>query len=254
MNQMDRKIVIILGGSSGIGKSTAHRFAKEGWLVVIASSNLEKAQEAKNELVGEGHLVFELDVRNEGHLERFFQNIKSHFTVFDVLINSVGVSESIPALTADFSSWDNALQVMLYGTVKSCRLLVPLLKDGGRIINITSIHAFRVENGSSAYGMAKAAITQFTKSLALELASRNILANTIAPGFIDTPMSIDSSGQNELTTEWFHDNYIAYDHLPLKRAGRPDEVAGVAYFLSGPDSSYMTGTVVVVDGGLTITF
>jgi 3-oxoacyl-[acyl-carrier protein] reductase len=102
--------------------------------------------------------------------------------------------------------------------------------------------------------MAKAAITQFTRSLALELAPRNILANAIAPGFIDTPMSVKSDGENELQSAWFQDNYIKYDHLPLKRAGLPEEVAGVAYFLSGPDASYITGSVITVDGGLTITF
>ena len=143
---------------------------------------------------------------------------------------------------------------MLYGFVHVCRTLVPLLKDGGRIIHITSIHHERVATGSSAYGMAKAAITQLTRSLALELAPRQILANTIAPGFVDTPMSRKADGQNELESEWFTDNYIRYDHLPLKRAAQPGEIAGVAWFLAGPDASYMTGSVLTVDGGLTITF
>jgi 3-oxoacyl-[acyl-carrier protein] reductase len=129
-----------------------------------------------------------------------------------------------------------------------------LIEDGGRIIHITSIHYERVARGSSAYGMAKAAITQLTRSLAVELAHRNILANTVAPGFIDTPMSVKADGKNELESEWFEDNYIKYNHLPLKRAGQPEEVAGVVYFLAGPDASYMTGSVVTVDGGLMITF
>lgn len=76
----------------------------------------------------------------------------------------------------------------------------------------------------------------------------------MAPGFIDTPMSIKKNGINELNTEWFYDNYIKYDHLPLKRAGKPEEVAGVVFFLAGPDASYMTGSVLTVDGGMTITF
>jgi len=138
--------------------------------------------------------------------------------------------------------------------VKVCRALVPLMEDGGRIVHITSIHHDRVARGSSAYGMAKAAITQLTRSLAVELASRNILANTIAPGFVDTPMSVKADGKNELDSAWFRDNYIKYDHLPLKRAGKPEEIAGVAWFLSGADASYITGSVVTVDGGLTITF
>ncbi len=251
---MTQKIVVILGGSSGIGKATAHRFAKEGCRIIIGSASRYKAEEVCAGLPGEGHLAFEVDVRNLGHIERLAHWIGSEYGFFDVLVNSVGVSQGMPALESDFDKWDNALQVMLYGTVKSCRLLVPLLKDGGRIIHITSIHQTRVEFGSSAYGMAKAAITQFTRSLALELAPRGILANTIAPGFIETPMSVKAGGRNELESEWFYDNYVKYAHLPLKRAGQPEEVAGVAYFLAGPETTYMTGSVVTVDGGLTVTF
>ncbi|MEC3878529.1 SDR family NAD(P)-dependent oxidoreductase [Parapedobacter sp. 10938] len=251
---MSRKKIVVLGGSSGIGKAIAERFAKEGWLVIIASSDQNKLDAAYADLVGDDHEAIQLDIRNESHLQNFVSHLRDQHTDFDVLVNSIGVSEHLGALDSDFGNWDNALQVMLYGTVKSCRALVPYMKQGGRIIHITSIHYERVEKGSSAYGMAKAAITQFTRSLALELAPRNILVNTIAPGFIDTPMSIDCDGQSELETEWFRDNYIKYDHLPLKRAGKPDEIAGVAYFLAGPDATYITGSVITVDGGLTITF
>ncbi len=250
---MEVKKVVILGGSSGIGKATAIRFAKEGYRVFIGSSNLNRATEVCAILEGDGHRAFEVDVRNADHIGKLAEWIEAECENFDVLVNSVGVSQGMPAVESDFKKWDNALQVMLYGTVKSCRSLVPLLKDGGRIIHITSIHQNRVEFGSSAYGMAKAAITQFTRSLALELAPRTILANTIAPGFIDTPMSVKAHG-NELETEWFRDNYVKYNHLPLKRAGIPEEVAGVVWFLAGPDASYMTGSVLTVDGGLTITF
>ncbi|WP_262249917.1 SDR family NAD(P)-dependent oxidoreductase [Parapedobacter soli] len=249
-----RKKVVVLGGSSGIGKATAQRFAREGWQVLIASSDGKKAESAKNSLEGEGHLAFQLDIRDTGRLQVFTDLISVQWGSFDVLVNSIGISRSLHVLQSDFTEWDNALQVMLYGNIRSARALVPLMADGGRIINVTSIHSDRVEKGSSGYGMSKAAITQFTRSLALELVPRGILANTIAPGFIDTPMSIDDQGRNELETEWFYDNYLKYDHLPLKRPGRPEEIAGVVYFLAGPDASYITGSVVTVDGGLTITF
>jgi 3-oxoacyl-[acyl-carrier protein] reductase len=195
-----------------------------------------------------------VDVRKEDDLAKLQHLVEDKFKSFDTLVNTVGISQSSSAINSDFSAWDNSLQVMLYGTVKACRVLVPLIKDGGRIIHVTSIHYERVAKGSSAYGMAKAAITQFTRSLAVELAPRNILANTIAPGFVNTPMSIKADGKNEVDTNWFKDNYIKYNHLPLKRVGKPEEIAGVAWFLSGPDASYITGSVVTVDGGLTITF
>lgn len=249
-----RKKVIVLGGSSGIGKAISERFAKDGWLVMVVSSNPGAVQKVVDNLEGEGHMAAQADVSSDEQMENLKELVQEKFATFHVLINSIGISKSIAVLDSDFSEWDRSLQVMLYGAVRACRALVPLMEGGGRIIHITSIHHERVANGSSAYGMAKAAITQLTRSLAVELAPRNILANTIAPGFVDTPMSVKADGKNELDSDWFKDNYIKYNHLPLKRAGRPEEVAGVAWFLAGSDASYITGTVVTVDGGLTITF
>jgi len=126
-------------------------------------------------------------------------------------------------------------------------------QGGGRIIHVTSIHGERGERMQSSYGMVKAALNQYCRALAIELAPRGILVNAIAPGFVDTPMSI-VDGVSELETEWFKAHYVDGHHLPLRRAGRPEEIAGVAWFLAGPDASYITGQVLTVDGGLTITF
>jgi NAD(P)-dependent dehydrogenase (short-subunit alcohol dehydrogenase family) len=249
-----RKKIIVLGGSSGIGKAIAERFAKEGWQVLVAANDLLQCTATVNGLEGGQHIACEVDVRNDEHINKLHRLVKEKFGEFEGLVNSIGISQSLSAIDSDFAAWDNAVQVMLYGSVKTCRALVPLIIEGGRIINVTSIHYNRVANGSSAYGMAKAAITQFTRSLAVELAPRNILANTIAPGFVNTPLSIKANGKNEMDTDWFKDNYIKYDHLPLKRAAEPEEIAGVAWFLAGSDASYITGSVVTVDGGLTITF
>lgn len=246
--------VIVLGGSSGIGKATAERFAAEGWQVLVAALDGPECKAVVSSLAGEHHVACEIDVRDLQDIERLRQVVQEEFGDFDVLVNSVGVSEQHAALESEFECWDTSLQIMLYGSVRICRALVPWMKDGGRIIHITSIHYQRVARGSSAYGMAKSALTQFTRSLALELASRSILANVIAPGFVNTPMSIKADGKNELDSEWFQDNYVKADHLPLKRAAEPQEIAGVVYFLAGPDASYITGSVLTVDGGLTITF
>jgi 3-oxoacyl-[acyl-carrier protein] reductase len=143
---------------------------------------------------------------------------------------------------------------MVDGAVRITRMVAPLMTAGGRIIHITSIHGDRAEARSSSYAMAKAALNQFCRVLAVELAPRGLLVNAIAPGFIDTEMSIRPDGVNELETDWFRQNYVEGHHLPLRRAGQPEEVAGVAAFLAGPDATYITGQVIIVDGGLTVTF
>jgi NAD(P)-dependent dehydrogenase (short-subunit alcohol dehydrogenase family) len=249
-----KPLAVVVGGSSGIGKATAARFASEGWRVLVAANDLKKTEEAAANLDGHGHLCFGLDISREEDCRRLAGFVDSHALKIQALINSAGVSLPRCVLAPEFAEWNRPLDVMLHGAVHLCRHLVPHMNDGGRIIHVTSIHHERVMEGSSAYGMAKAALTQYTRSLALELAPRGILANAIAPGFVNTPMSVKQDGINELETEWFRDNYIRYDHLPLRRAGRPEEIAGVAWFLAGSDASYITGSVVTVDGGLTITF
>lgn len=249
-----RRTCIVLGGGSGIGRAIAVRFAREGCRVLIAGPDTGALAAVRELLPGEGHLALRADVTLDEDLDNLYHKVKESLGGCDVLVNSVGISRKHGVVDSDFTDWDSALQVMLYGAVKACRRLVPLLRDGGRIIHITSIHYMRVAVGSSSYGMAKAALTQFTRSLALELADRGILANAIAPGFVDTPMSIKEDGRNELESEWFEAQYVRGGRLPLKRPARPEEIAGVAWFLAGPDASYMTGSVLIVDGGLTITF
>ena len=245
-----KKKVIVLGGTSSIGKAIARRFAREGWQVLIVAQNFEECIEVTDSLEGANHIGCNVDVCKEGDMIKLKNLVENKFKDFDSLVNTLDLSQKHAALQSDFVAWDNLLQVMLYGTVRSCRILIPFIKDGGRIIHITSILYERVSNGSSAYGVAKAAITQFSRSLAVELAPRNILSNIIAPGFVSTTMS-------ETHSEWETDrvkNKYINDNLPLKRMGNPEEIAGVTWFLAGPDASYMTGSVCTVDGGMTVTF
>ena len=248
------KKVIVLGGSSGIGRAISVRFANEGSQVMVVSNDARKNDETLKSLHGKSHISLTIDISNESEVSMLAACVKKEYGTFDVLINSVGISQGAPFINNNKNYWNKPFNVMLIGSINTTAALVPLMNNNGRIINITSIHHDRVEMNSSAYGMSKAAITQMTRSLALELAGKNILANCIAPGFVNTPMSVKADGKNELESEWFKDNYVKYNHLPLKRAGQPEEVAGVAWFLAGPDASYITGTVITVDGGLTTTF
>jgi 3-oxoacyl-[acyl-carrier protein] reductase len=180
--------------------------------------------------------------------------IRENWEAVDVLVNSAGAFIAVDPIESSLAQWRAPLDAMFGGAVLVTRMAVPLMPNGGRIIHITSIHGERAEAGASSYSVAKAALNQYCRALALELAPRDILVNAIAPGFVRTPMSILPDGTDETQTDWFRENYVQGRHLPLRRPGRPEEVAGVAAFLAGPDSTYITGQVLFVDGGLSITF
>lgn len=248
------KRVIITGASSGIGKATAIRFAREGWEVCLVARREQLLRQiVKEDLPPGRHLVCPGAYEDPATAERIRQAVTAEWGRIDALVNNAGVSMSAAVIDSPLEEWRKPFDIMVNGAISMSRLAAALMKDGGRIVHVTSIHGERVEARSSAYAMAKAAINHYCRGLALELAPRGILVNAIAPGFVDTPMS-SKNGVSELESEWFRDNYVEGSHLPLRRAGRPEEIASVAWFLTGPDSSYITGQVITVDGGLTITF
>jgi 3-oxoacyl-[acyl-carrier protein] reductase len=248
-----RKRVIVTGASSGIGRATALRFAREGWDVCLLARREALLVELKAEMPPGHHLVCAGSYAEVATAARLEALLRAEWGAVDVLVNNAGVSVGVDAIDSPLAEWRQPFDVMFNGAVLMSRLAVAMMPAGGRIMHVTSIHGERAEQLASSYGMAKAAINQYCRALALELAPRGILVNAIAPGFVDTPMSV-KDGVSELETEWFRQNYVDGHHLPLRRAGRPEEIAGVAYFLAGPDATYITGQVITVDGGLTITF
>jgi 3-oxoacyl-[acyl-carrier protein] reductase len=199
------------------------------------------------------HLVCAGDYSDETVARRIEETLQSEWGGLNVLVNCAGISLPAHSIDDALSEWRKAFDIMVNGAVYMTRLAARQMTGGGRIIHITSIHGERAERLASSYGMAKAAINEYVRVLAVELAERGILVNAIAPGFIKTPMSV-VNGVDETETAWFNQNYVAGHHLPLRRPGKPEEVAGVALFLAGEDASYITGQVITVDGGLTITF
>ncbi len=248
------KTCVIAGASSGIGLATARRFAAENWRVVLIARRKNLLDEIISELPGTGHLAVGGDyslIETANLLKETLKN--AGISQIDALVNSAAIIGSEPLDAPDLEQWRIPLDTILNGAINMTRVAAELMPEGGRIVHVTSIHAFRAEKNSGAYGAAKAAVTQYCRSAALEFADRNILVNAVAPGFVDTPMS-SANGYSELETEWFKENYVTGNHLPLRRAGQPGEIAGVIYFLCGSDASYITGQTIVADGGLTITF
>jgi 3-oxoacyl-[acyl-carrier protein] reductase len=248
-----RKKVVVTGASSGIGAATALRFASEGWDVCVTARREKELQELVSHFPSGEHLVCPGDYSDPQTVELIDRSIRDRWKRLDALANVAGVYIGAHSIDSNLEEWRKSFDIMVNGAVYMTRMVVPWMTEGGRIIHCTSIHGERAEAGSSSYSMAKAAINQYCRALALELAEKNILVNAVAPGFIRTPMSV-VNGVNELDSEWFKQNYVVGNHLPLRRAGLPEELAGVFFFLAGPDASYLTGQVITVDGGLTLTF
>ncbi len=244
---------LITGAASGIGRATAMRFAQEGYDVCLNDLQESKLEQLLKELPAGDHLAFAGSYADPSVIGAGEKLIRDKWGRLDALVSSAGVWEKTDPIAMQLEEWRRIFDTMVDGCLRISRMAVGFMPGGGRIIHLTSIHGTRAEHSGSAYSMAKAAINQFCRSMALELAHKNILVNAIAPGFVRTPMSV-IDGENELDGKWFRDNYIDSHHLPLKRAATPGEIAGVALFLAGKDAGYITGQVIVVDGGLTITF
>ncbi len=248
-----RRRVLVSGASSGIGRATALRFAAGGCDVCLTARREAQLQRVRDELAAGDHLVVAGDYATPALAEALRQHLATAWGGLEVLVNCAGAFVPVEAATGTYAGWRAAFDPLLDGAWRLSRLAADLMGSGGRMVHLTSVHSGRAEVGASAYSAGKAAIEQLCRALALELAPRGILVNAIAPGFIETPMSV-VNGVDELASDWFRANYLDGHHLPLRRPGQPEEVAGVAWFLAGPDASYITGQVLTVDGGLTITF
>ncbi len=238
------KTVVVTGGSRGIGRAIALEFAKCGDnIAVIYSGNREKAEETVKECLeyGKGAKAYCCQVESLDDCGETVKAIIEDFGGIDVLVNNAGITRDSLMLRMKEEDFERVIDVNLKGAfnmIKSCYSHF-MKKRGGKIINISSVSGIMGNAGQANYSASKAGIIGLTKSVARELAGRNVCCNAIAPGFIETDM-----------TESFKDRPEILEEIPLGRMGKPEEVASLAVFLSGND--YITGEVIRIDGGLAI--
>lgn len=247
MTAVSNMVVLITGAADGIGWATARRFAEDGYRVVIADLNAELAAVRAAEL-GDGHLAIVGDVAMEGDVVGMIEAVTGRWGRLDALVNNAGIGDSpLPTLEQTAENFDRVLRVHLGGSFLASReaARVMIAQGGGAIVNVSSIAGLSGIPGRNAYGAAKAGIASMTRSMACEWARHGIRVNAIAPGYVDTELvrrlaqagTLDVGGLKR--------------RIPLGRFAAPEEIAQAACFLASSQASYITGTVLSVDGGWT---
>ena len=230
--------VFISGASKGIGKTIAYNFAKNNYTVVGTS---RQEFEFDNKL--ENLIPIKLDVTSRDDIKACFDDLNDRGLLPNILINNAGITSDQLFLRMKDSDWDNVINTNLNGVFNLSKVFIKnMVKNrNGRIINISSISGLMGNPGQVNYSSSKAALNGFTKSLAKELGSRNITVNSVAPGFIETDMTSfldETAKKNVIKT------------IPLKRLGKPEDVAELVLFLASEEASYITGQTISIDGGL----
>lgn len=246
MKTLEGKIALITGASKGIGRAIAHAFAEHGADIAFTYlSSIEKGESLVEQLKEKGINAkgYRSDASNHEAAQELITDVIQDFGKFDILINNAGITRDNLLMRMSESEWDEIMEINLkscFNTVKAA--FRPLMKQkSGSIINMSSIVGIKGNMGQANYAASKAGIIGFSKSVALELGSRGVRCNVVAPGFIETEMT--AKLDEKVVQTW-------RDAIPLKRGGSPEDVANACVFLASDSSTYITGQVLQVNGGL----
>ena len=257
--RLQGRVAVITGGAQGIGLGIATRLAAEGAAVVLADIKQETADLAAAKLKERGldAQAIRVDIGDDASVAALAAQVDREHGRCEILVNNAAIGADTHIETMKMEEYQQVIRVNQDGAVRMTMAFVPLMKKAGngrRILNIASIQGLRGWPNQIAYATAKGAVVNFTRALACDLAPHNIMVNAIAPGFVDTPMSIQPDGSHEYDADWFRDIYVKYGRIPMRRFGKPADMAGPAFFLCSDDAQYVTGQILSVDGGASATF
>lgn len=240
------KVAVVIGGTSGIGRAIAHGLAEAGADVVPTSRRMEQAKQTAGEIRERGRRSLEVvsDVSSRESLEQLLAKCRGAFGKVDILVNSAGRTRRTPTLDISEEEWNEILDTNVTGTLRACQVFGRhmLERRYGRIVNIASLSSFVALYEVAAYSASKAAVAMLTKSLAIEWAPHGVNVNAIAPGVFRTALNQKLLDETERGREFLL-------RTPMKRFGNVEELAGAAIFLASEAASFVTGEVLVVDGG-----
>jgi len=252
MGLLDGRIALVTGGESGIGAACARALGDAGAAVaVLYYVDAEAAGAVRDTIVvgGGKAMTVQADVGDEALVAQAFAAVNAELGVPDLLVNSAGLNMSnVPVWDMELKQWDRLIRTDLTGAFLTSRALVRGLRDAkkpGRIVNISSIHSTAVRYGGADYCSAKAGLDNLTRTMAVECGPMKIGVNAIAPGMILTPMNKQAQADPRLLAE-------AEAHIPWGRAGKAEEVANLAVYLCSEKADYITGSIITIDGGLTL--
>jgi NAD(P)-dependent dehydrogenase (short-subunit alcohol dehydrogenase family) len=258
MDLLAGQVCIVSGAGQGLGRTVALEMVSEGARVVLLERNPATLRAVAAEIAAAGGVArpFELDVTDYDSYRTAIQGVIKEFGKIDVLVNNAAINPPARTILQDtLEDWRRTIAINLESVYMGSKLVAPYMveRKAGRIIHIASIQGFASSGEVGAYNAAKGGVITLTKSMAVELGPYNILVNAVAPGFMSTPMSV-INGVNETETPEFIEWYVKKGKIPLRRTGYPEDVSGTVIFLASQYCRYMTGQLLVVDGGLMSTF
>ncbi|HVK10413.1 MAG TPA: 3-oxoacyl-ACP reductase family protein [Gemmataceae bacterium] len=248
--QLKDQVALVTGGSRGIGRGIVVALAKEGAKVAFVyrgSKDAADALVAEITAAGGTCQAIQADVAQPAAAQTVVDKVLADYGKLDILVNNAGVIRDGLFIRMDQADWDTVINTNLNGTFAFCRAVagqMALKQRSGRIINVSSVAAEHVNAGQTNYAASKGAVNAFTRALAVELGSRSVTVNAVAPGFVETDMT--EAVRNKAG------DFITKKLIPARRLGKPEDIAAAVVFLAGPGASYITGQVITVDGGLSL--